>query len=56
MSIAAVAAGAGVGRPAVYRRYSSKAEMVTTAIQHMTSGPEPDLASAAWVDRVVDQL
>ena len=46
MSIAAVAAGAGVGRPAVYRRYSSKAEMVTTAIQQMTSGPEPDLPSA----------
>ncbi len=47
MSIAAVAAEAGVGRPALYRRYGSKAELVTTAIQHMTSGPEPDLPSAA---------
>ncbi|MEO5966480.1 MAG: TetR/AcrR family transcriptional regulator [Candidatus Limnocylindrales bacterium] len=46
MSMAAVAAEAGVGRPALYRRYGSKAELVTAAIQHMTSGPEPDLPSA----------
>lgn len=43
MSIAAVAAAAGVGRPALYRRYGSKAELVVAAIQRMTAGPEPAL-------------
>ncbi|MBI2776825.1 MAG: TetR/AcrR family transcriptional regulator [Chloroflexi bacterium] len=43
MSIASVAAAAGVGRPALYRRFGSKAELVVAAIQQMTSGPEPVL-------------
>jgi AcrR family transcriptional regulator len=45
MSIAAVAQAAGVGRPALYRRYGSKAELVVGAIAHMTSGPQPELPS-----------
>lgn len=47
MSIASVAEAAGVGRPAVYRRFGSKAELVVAAIQHMTSGPEPALPQAS---------
>jgi len=43
MSITAVAAEARVGRPAVYRRHRSKAELVVAAIGRMTSGPEPAL-------------
>jgi AcrR family transcriptional regulator len=43
MSIAAIAATAGVGRPAVYRRYHSKAELVVEAILHLAPGEEPDL-------------
>ncbi len=43
MSIAAVAEAAGVGRPALYRRFGSKAELVVAAIQHLSSGPQPDL-------------
>jgi AcrR family transcriptional regulator len=45
MSIAAVAEAAGVGRPALYRRYGSKAELVVAAIRHLASGPEPGLPS-----------
>jgi len=45
MSIAAVAEAAGVGRPALYRRYGSKAELVVAAISHIASGPEPELPS-----------
>lgn len=43
MSIAAIASAAGIGRPAVYRRYRSKADLVVDAILHITTGPEPDL-------------
>lgn len=43
MSIEAVAAAAGVGRPTVYRRYRSKAELVTAALLELGAGPEPDL-------------
>jgi AcrR family transcriptional regulator len=35
LSIESVAAEAGVGRPAVYRRWRNKAELVTTAIEHL---------------------
>ena len=45
MSIAAIASAAGVGRPAVYRRYRSKADLAVAAILHITAGPEPDLPS-----------
>lgn len=45
MSIAAIASTAGVGRPAVYRRYRTKADVVVAAILHITAGPEPELPS-----------
>ena len=45
LSIAAVASAAGIGRPAVYRRYRSKADLVADAILHITTGAEPDLPS-----------
>lgn len=43
MSIAAIATAAGVGRPAVYRRYRSKADLMVAAILRISAGPEPDL-------------
>jgi len=45
MSIAAIASTAGVGRPALYRRYRTKADVVVAAILRITAGPEPDLPS-----------
>ena len=45
MSIAAIASAAGVGRPTIYRRYRSKADLVVAAILRLGSGPEPDLPS-----------
>src|SRR5580765_2097284 len=38
MSVARVADAAGVGRPAIYRRYSDKAELVAAVIVDKTSG------------------
>ena len=43
MSIAAIASAAGVGRPAIYRRFRSKADLVVAALLHLTAGPEPGL-------------
>ncbi len=43
MSMAAVAGEAGVGRPTLYRRFGSKADLVVAAIQHMTTVPEAPL-------------
>lgn len=43
MSVAAVASAAGVGRPAIYRRYGSKADLVIAALLHVSAGPEPEL-------------
>jgi AcrR family transcriptional regulator len=46
MSIAGVAEEAGVGRPAIYRRYSDKADLVSAAIAHMrVRVPAPDTGS-----------
>jgi len=45
MSIAATAAAAGVGRPAVYRRYRSKADLAVAAILRISAGPGPVLPS-----------
>ena len=43
MSIAGVADEAGVGRPAIYRRYEDKADLVSAAIAHMRIRvPAPD--------------
>lgn len=43
MSIAGVAEAAGVGRPAIYRRYRDKAELVHAAIEYMrTQAPAPN--------------
>ena len=43
LSIAAVAEAAGVGKPAIYRRYGSKAELVVAAIDLLSDEPEPAL-------------
>lgn len=43
LSIAAVAEAAGVGKPAIYRRYGSKAELVVAAIDILADEPEPEL-------------
>lgn len=43
MSIAAIAIAAGVGRPAIYRRYRGKADLVVAAVLRIGTGPEPDL-------------
>lgn len=41
MSIAGVAEAAGVGRPAIYRRYRDKAELVLAAIAYMRDQARP---------------
>jgi AcrR family transcriptional regulator len=47
MSIAGVAEEAGVGRPAIYRRYKDKADLVSSAIQYIRARvPAPDTGSA----------
>jgi AcrR family transcriptional regulator len=46
LSIEGVAARAGVGKPTIYRRYRSKAELVfVTAIHPLELGPSPDTGS-----------
>lgn len=37
-----VAQTAGVGKPTLYRRYASKADLVAAAIVGLTTGPEPE--------------
>lgn len=47
MSIAGIADEAGVGRPAIYRRYRDKAEVVLAAIDYMRGQAQaPDTGSA----------
>ncbi len=43
MSIAAIAEAAGVGRPAIYRQFSSKADLVVAAVLRLNAGPDPEL-------------
>jgi AcrR family transcriptional regulator len=43
LSIAAVAEQAGVGKPAIYRRYGSKAELVVAALARLAEAPEAPL-------------
>lgn len=43
LSIAAVAEAASVGKPAIYRRYGSKAELVVAAIEVLADEPAPEL-------------
>ena len=43
LSIAAVAEAAGVGKPAIHRRYGSKAELVVAAVDILADEPEPEL-------------
>jgi AcrR family transcriptional regulator len=46
MSMEGVAAAAGVGKPAIYRRHSNKAELVAAALRSMLPGlDEPDTGS-----------
>ncbi len=44
LSIDAVAARAGVGKPTVYRRYAGKAALVAAAVEHRAPGRPPDTA------------
>lgn len=46
LTIGAVAAEAGVGRPTVYRRYASKAELVAAALLQLTAGEPPVLPAS----------
>lgn len=41
LTVDAVAAAAGVGKPAIYRRYPSKAALVFAAVVHTREVPEP---------------
>ena len=43
MSISAIAEAAGVGRPAIYRRFDSKADLVVAAVLRLNAGPDPVL-------------
>jgi AcrR family transcriptional regulator len=60
LSIEGVAARAGVGKPAIYRRYRSKAELVfATAIHPLELGRAPDTGSlegdlVALIQAIVD--
>lgn len=43
MSMQSVANVAGVGKPTLYRRFASKADLVAAALVQITAGPEPTL-------------
>lgn len=43
MSISAIAQAAGIGRPAIYRRFHSKADLVVAAVLRLNAGPDPVL-------------
>lgn len=43
MSISAIADAAGVGRPAIYRRFHSKADLVVAAVLRLNAEPDPVL-------------
>lgn len=43
LSLSAVARAAGVGRPAIYRRYDSKAQLVAAALLHLSDRHQPDV-------------
>lgn len=43
MSISAIATAAGIGRPAIYRRFHSKVDLVVAAVLRLNVGPDPVL-------------
>lgn len=55
MSIEAIAAEAGVGRPAVYRRWPDKAALATAALEHLRQS-EPDRQTGDTRQDLVTQL
>lgn len=62
MSISAIAEAAGVGRPAIYRRFRSKPDLVVAAVLRLSAGPDPVLpanprdALRALLARTADAL
>jgi len=56
MSIAAVAAEAGVTKPTLYRRWQSKEELVTSAVSRLAAtGPDDNVDGDVW-ERLVAEL
>jgi AcrR family transcriptional regulator len=55
MSIESIAASAGVGKPTIYRRWRSKAELATEALQHYQSR-EPAATGDTTRERLVAHL
>lgn len=47
MSMQSVATVAGVGKPTIYRRFASKADLVAAALVQITAGPAPTLPADA---------
>lgn len=43
LTVTSVAEAAGVGRPAIYRRYASRAELAAAALSRLVGPPEMDL-------------
>lgn len=52
MTMGGIAAAAGVGKPTVYRRYRSKAQLVAAALIGLTTGEEP-VRSASSQEAIV---
>ncbi|MCU1644970.1 MAG: TetR family transcriptional regulator [Nocardia sp.] len=53
-TIGAIAADAGVTRPTVYRRWASKADLITAAIADITTTPEPPASGDSRADLLTE--